>query len=58
MTTVEILDKLQQDALRDVELRQRLLATRREVNPLSAFCRACQALGYEIYQMDLLQAGE
>ena len=58
MNTVEMLEELQQKALRDPELRKTLLATRREQNPLQAFCRTCQELGYEIYPMELITAGE
>ena len=28
------------------------------LKPLSAFCRVCQELGYEIYEMDIICAGE
>lgn len=58
MTVAEMLDELQQKALRDEKIRDKLLATRTENNPVSAFCRECRLLGYEIYDMDLIQAGE
>ena len=58
MTTVELLDELQNKAKRDPKLREILLDTRKEKNPLDAFCRECQRLGYPIYVMDLIQAGE
>ena len=58
MTTLEILDRLQNDALRDRELREKLLATRQEKDPLTVFCRLCRGLGYELYEMDLVSAGE
>ena len=35
MTTLEILDRLQGDALKDGELRKKLLATRLEKDPLT-----------------------
>ena len=35
-----------------------LLETRKDAQPLSAFCRKCRELGYEIYDMDLITAGE
>ena len=53
MTTVEILDELQNRARKDMEIRTALLATRQEKNPVDAFCRECQRLGYPIYVMDL-----
>lgn len=58
MNTLDILDKLQRDAIRNDSLREELLATRREANPLEAFCRKCREHGYELYEMDLIQAGE
>ena len=58
MTTLEILDRLQGDALKDGELRKKLLATRLEKDPLTVFCRLCRELGYELYEMDLVSAGE
>ncbi len=58
MNIGEMLDELKTKAHRDPALRQKLLDTKQESNPLSAFCAACRELGYEIYDMDLLQAGE
>ena len=58
MNTIEILDSLQQKALQDNNIKLQLLETRKEKNPLSALCRKCQELGYPIYEMDLIQAGE
>lgn len=58
MTTLEILDRLQGDALKDGELRKKLLATRLEKDPLTVFSRLCRSLGYELYEMDLVSAGE
>ena len=54
----EMLDELMKKAFQDDSLRKELLATRHEDQPLSAFCRKCRELGYPIYDMDLLQAGE
>lgn len=58
MTTVELLDELQNRAKRDSDVREMLLNTREEQNPVDAFCRKCQELGYPIYVMDLIGAGE
>lgn len=58
MSTVELLDELQNKAKKDASLRAMLLATEKEANPAEAFCRKCQELGYPIYVMDLIQAGE
>lgn len=56
--TLDILDCLQKNALRDPALRRKLLETRLEKNPLTAFCTLCRSLGYELYEMDLVSAGE
>ena len=53
---VSILDELQNKALKDEKLKQQLLATRTEADPLSAFCRTCRELGYELYEMELIAA--
>ena len=55
---MEMLEKLQHRAHQDPELREELLATRKEEDPLGAFCRKCRELGYEIYEMELVCAGE
>lgn len=55
---VSILDELQNKALKDEKLKQQLLATRTEEDPLSAFCKTCRNLGYELYEMELIAAGE
>lgn len=58
MDVVAYLDELQQAALKDEALANKLIATRQESNPLQAFCKVCQELGYPIYAMDLINAGE
>ena len=58
MNTVEQLEELQSRALHDPALRERLLQTRKSEDPLGAFCRECRSLGYEIYPMELVMAGE
>ncbi|MDY5845585.1 MAG: hypothetical protein SPJ92_03415 [Bariatricus sp.] len=55
---VGMLDELREKAVRDEEVKQRLLATRDEEEPLTAFCSACRELGYELYEMDVICAGE
>lgn len=55
---VAMLDELQHKALHNGEIRKKLLDTRKEPEPLTAFCRACRDLGYEIYEMDVICAGE
>ncbi len=58
MTTVELLDELQNKAKKDPVIRQALLDTRQSEKPVDAFCKKCQELGYPIYVMELIQAGE
>ena len=62
---IDMLDELQNRALKEPELKERLKNTKKEKEPLSAFCRVCQELGskcrelgYEIYEMDIICAGE
>ena len=49
MNLAEMLEKLRKKALADPKLRKRLLETRKEKAPLSAFCSLCRELGYPIY---------
>ena len=58
MDITEMLDELKSKARRDEKLRAELLETRKDTQPLNAFCRKCRELGYEIYDMDLITAGE
>ncbi|MCI8429270.1 MAG: hypothetical protein HFI16_03300 [Lachnospiraceae bacterium] len=58
MNTIELLDELQNRAHRDEALRRALLETKKEKNPVDAFCRKCQEYGYPVYVMDLINAGE
>lgn len=58
MTVLDILAQLQERAFHDEEIRKELLATRKTEEPLFAFCRKCQELGYELYPMELVNAGE
>lgn len=58
MEIPEMLDELKQKALHDETLRQELLDTKKDPQPLSAFCRKCQEKGYPIYEMELVLAGE
>lgn len=58
MTTIDYLDEIQQRAKQDEILRQELLATRQMSDPLRAFCSKCRELGYPIYEMDVVVAGE
>lgn len=52
------LEKLQRKAKQDPQLKKRFLETRKAADPVSAFCQLCQELGYPVYAMDLIGAGE
>lgn len=58
MSVQEMLDQLQQKAAQDENLRNRILETEHTPNPLQAFCVICREQGYELYPMDLINAGE
>ena len=58
MTVDEALSGLKKLAKEKEEVRQALLATRSEASPVSAFCRLAGELGFPIYEMDLVMAGE
>ena len=54
MDVYEKLEELQEKALHDDTIRKTLLKTREEKEPILAFCKRCQELGYEIYPMELI----
>lgn len=53
MNIAETLDELKRKAGKAPELKSRILQTRKEADPLSAFCVLCRELGYQVYEMDL-----
>lgn len=53
-----MLDELQQKALHDTDVKNRFLNTIHSKEPITEFCKICRDLGYEIYEMDLICAGE
>lgn len=58
MNVVTMLDELQKKALYEPEVRDRFWDTKNAQEPVTAFCKVCRELGYEIYEMDLICAGE
>lgn len=58
MGVSDMLEELLQRARTEEGLRAQLLETRKEENPLTAFCRKCRELGYEMYEIDLINEGE
>jgi hypothetical protein len=58
MEVYEALTMLQNKACQDSKLRKVLLDTKDSRTPLSDFCRLSRQAGIELYEMDLLSAGE
>ena len=58
MDILEMLEEIQHKALKNENLRAKILATEKTADPLDEFCRVCQQEGYEIYPMDVIIAGE
>jgi hypothetical protein len=58
MNVVTMLDELQNKALQEPKVRTLFLEAQKDPEPLTAFCQVCQRLGYELYEMDLICAGE
>ena len=52
------LEEVQRKAKQDPLLKKRFLETRKAADPVTAFCNLCQELGYPVYAMDLIGAGE
>ena len=57
MDVVGMLDELQHRANKDIGLKEKFLESRKETDPLSAFCRVCREAGFELYEMDVICAG-
>lgn len=58
MNTIEQLDELQKKAIHTPKLKKRFLASKKAEDPLGKFCLICQHEGYDIYPMDIIQAGD
>lgn len=58
MNAVEALDELQRKARHDGKLREQFIKTKDAEDPLGAFCSVCREAGYELYPMDVVQAGD
>ncbi|MCD7766127.1 MAG: hypothetical protein LUH53_06365 [Lachnospiraceae bacterium] len=58
MEIAEMLDEIKAKAQKNEKLREEFLLTREQKNPLSAFCAKCRELGYPVYEMDVIAAGE
>lgn len=58
MKVLDELERFQEAGLKNKALRDQILQTRGEDDPLIAFCRLAREKGYEINAMDLVYAGE
>ena len=58
MNLMTSLEELKRRAERDAALKQRILDTRKTAEPLASFCSLCRELGYPVYEMELITAGE
>lgn len=58
MNLMTSLEELKRRAERDDDLKQRILDTRKTAEPLASFCSLCRELGYPVYEMELITAGE
>ena len=58
MNLDEILTEVKRRAGKDPALLRALLATREDPHPVSRFCAVVTELGYPVYEMDLISAGE
>lgn len=58
MTVMDILEKVQKHAYHDEDVMEQLLETENSEEPVAAFCEICRNLGYELYEMELISAGE
>ena len=54
----EALEELKKKARKDADLKERLLATRKENEPLTRFCEISTAEGFPITEMELIALGE
>lgn len=58
MDVAEILEQLHKKAMKDDDLKKRLLDTKNHRNPLSDFCAISTEEGLPLYEMDLIEYGE
>ena len=58
MNGVVSLDELQRIARHDDKVRDHMNQKRDAEDSLGAFCSVCREAGYELYPMDIVQAGD
>lgn len=55
---MDVMEAVHKRAMQDEKLRRRILATKEDADPIGAFCEVCRGLGQEIYEIELILAGE
>ncbi len=58
MNVADTLDELKKAAIADPALKDRLMATRNDASPVTAFCKISTEAGFPLYTMDLIEYGE
>ena len=58
MEAMEILERLKEAAVREPELKKALLETRNAEKPLHQLCMIARERGFELWEMDVIEAGE
>ncbi|MBQ0058601.1 MAG: hypothetical protein KBS83_01385 [Lachnospiraceae bacterium] len=58
MDLESILKEVKARAKADDELMKAILATKESDRPISAFCKLVRGMGLDLYEMDLISAGE
>ena len=58
MTTMDVLDLVKEKAKIEADFKDALLATQHMENPVTEFCKVCNANGFEISAFELVTAGE
>jgi len=58
MNVQEIMQEMKKKASSDPALKSEILGTEKEADPRLAFCGICRRCGYEIYPIEIVDAGE
>lgn len=58
MNVGEILQEIAAKARKDEKLKEAFKLSRNSENPYSEFCKIARGMGYELYPMDIIEAGD
>ena len=58
MQLINLLDKVREKAASDEAFKEKVVAAYEGEKPIAEFCRECNAVGIEIYPMDIADADE